>query len=82
MVREHRFEDLADIDIDGAGFTVGIEHFPLGPSGPFIRVNTGAIELIVRGHATDIIAMSDAFSKVRKVLDEKPSKKTKKKASL
>lgn len=80
MAREHRFEDLADIDIDGAALTVGIEHFPLGPSGPFIRVNTGAIELIVRGHATDIIAMSDAFSKVRKVL-EKPSKKTKKKAS-
>lgn len=75
MAREHRFEDLADIDIDGAALTVGIEHFPLGPSGPFIRVNTGAIELIVRGHATDIIAMSDAFSKVRKVLERASKKK-------
>ena len=64
----------------GAAFTLGIEHFPLGPSGPFIRINTGAVEVLIRGHATDIIAMSDAFAEVRKVL-EKPRKKDKKRAS-
>lgn len=67
-LKEHSFEELEDFDIDGAGVTVGVEHFPLGPAGPFIRINTGAVEIVIRGHATDIDALTDAFIVLRKRL--------------
>lgn len=66
--REYRFEEIEDFDIDGAAVTVGIEHFPLGASGPCIRVNTGAIEVSIRGHYTDVSALANAFEKLRKKL--------------
>lgn len=66
--KAHSFEDLADFDIDGAAFAVGVEHFPLGPPGPFIRINTGAIEVLIRGHHTDVEEMIDALILVRKEL--------------
>lgn len=66
--REYRFEEVEDFDIDGAAFTVGIERFPLGPAGPCIRINTGALDLTIRGHFTDIDVMIEGLEKVRKRL--------------
>lgn len=66
--KKHRLQEVADFDIDGAGVTVCVEHFPLGPAGPCIRINTGAIEVLIRGHATDIDDLADAFEKLRKRL--------------
>lgn len=66
--KEYRFEEVDDFDIDGAAFTVGVERFPLGPAGPCIRINTGALDLTIRGHFTDIDAMIEGLEKVRKRL--------------
>ena len=68
MGKDYRFEEVSDFDIDSAAFTVGVERFPLGPAGPCIRINTGALELIIRGHFTDIDAMIEGLEKVRKRL--------------
>lgn len=39
----NRLEVVADIDIDGAVFEVGVQHYAIGTAGAGIRIDTGAI---------------------------------------
>lgn len=66
--KKHRFEDFADFDIDGAAVQVGLQHFPIGQSGPFIRINTGAIELVISAHETDIDNLIDGLKAARRAM--------------
>jgi hypothetical protein len=66
--RPNHFEVFADIDIDGAALRVGLLHYALGPPGPAMQVNAGAVEVQIRAHITDIDAMIDALKAARKKL--------------
>jgi hypothetical protein len=65
---ENRIDVLADFDIDGAVFQIGIQHYALGPPGPVILVDSGPIALTVRAHITDIDTMLAALVEGRKKL--------------
>lgn len=64
----NRFEAFADIDIDSAVLQVGLQHCAIGPAGPAMRVNAGAVEVQIRAHISDIDAMIDALKAARKKL--------------
>lgn len=65
-VPENRFEVFFDSDIDGAVLQVGLLHAVIGPPRPAIRVGTGAVEITVNGHHSDIDTMIDALKAVRR----------------
>lgn len=67
---ELRFESIADMDVDGAALEVGIQHYPIGPARPMIRVNTGALELSFNVHHGDISDMIAALKIVQKHLQK------------
>lgn len=67
-VDPNRFEAFADFDTDGAAFRVGLQHYAIGPAGPAIQINTGALEIQFRAHITDIDAMIDGLKQARKAL--------------
>lgn len=64
----NRFEVFADIDIDGAVMQVGLKHYAIGPPGPAFHFGTGAIEVTICGHITDVDTMIEALEKGRKKL--------------
>lgn len=64
----YHFEPLADIDVDGAVFQVGVHHYPIGPARPGFIVNAGAIEIRFNAHHTDIDAMIEALKSARRKL--------------
>lgn len=64
----NRLEVLADIDLDGAVMQVGIKHHAFGPPGPALHFNTGAIDVTICGHISDIDEMIRALEKARKKL--------------
>lgn len=66
----NRFEAFVDFDTDGAAFQVGLQHFAIGPAGPAIRINTGALELKYTAHLSDIDSLIDGLKKARKRLRE------------
>jgi len=61
-----RFEEFADFDIDGAMVRVGLQHYPIGAPGPCITINTGAVEVVIRAHESDIDTLIDGFKAARK----------------
>lgn len=68
VVPENWFEVFYDSDIDGAVLQVGLLHAPIGPPRPAIRVGTGAVEITVNGHHTDIDTMIEALKAARRRL--------------
>lgn len=65
---ELRFELIVDTDVDSAVLQIGIQHYPLGPSRPMIRVNTGALELSLNVDSRDIAEIIAALKVVQKRL--------------
>lgn len=63
---EARFEAFADFDADGAAVQVGLQHFVIGPPGPAIRINTGALEIQFTAHITDIDTLIDGLKQARR----------------
>lgn len=61
----NRFEMIAETDIDGAVLQVSIQHHMVGPAGPGIRVNTGAVKLTIAGQLSDIDTMIEALLEAR-----------------
>jgi len=70
---ELRFETTFDEDVDGAVLQVGLLHYPIGPARPAIRINTGAVELTLNVHSTDIDTLI-AGLKAAKKLQKKTSR--------
>lgn len=62
----NRFEQFAETDVDGAVLRIGLEHYVAGPPSPAILINTGAVELTFRAHASDIDLIIDAFKAARR----------------
>lgn len=65
---ENRFDIITDADIDSATLQVGIQHYMIGPPRPAMRINTGAVEIMINGHHTDIDTIIDGFKAVKKLL--------------
>ena len=63
-----RFEEFADFDVDGACVHIGLEHYPIGPARPAIRINAGAVEVRCHVHHTDIDAMIDGLKAAKREL--------------
>ena len=64
----HRFEEIADLDVDGAVVQIGLEHFPIGPARPAIWINTGAVEVRFNVHHTDIDTLIDGLKAAKREL--------------
>lgn len=71
MTDQNRFEALADIDVDGAAFQVGLSHYAFSPSRAGFRFNAGAVEVIVNVHHTDIDEMIKALRRAKNALAKK-----------
>jgi hypothetical protein len=69
-VSENRFEILADVDVDGAVFQVGVEHYVLGPPRPAFHVGGGAVNVTVNVHRGDIDVMISALKQAKKLIDK------------
>ena len=65
---KNRFEPFTDIDIDGAVFQVGLQHCMIGPPRTAMHIGTGAIEITICMHCTDIDSVIDALNTARKKL--------------
>lgn len=67
-VPENRFDVVTDADIDGAAIQVGLQHYMIGPPRPAMRINTGAVEITINGHHSDIDRIIDGFKTVKRLL--------------
>lgn len=67
---ENRFEPLADIDVDCAVFQVGVQHYVFGPPDPTILIGTGALELKIRVHISDIDPMIEALTEAKAKIEK------------
>jgi hypothetical protein len=65
---ENRFDVIVDSDIDGAVLQVGLQHSMIGPPRPAIRVHTGAVEIVLNAHHTDIDTLIDGLKAARRLL--------------
>ena len=68
LMTENRFDIITDADIDGAVIQVGLQHFVIGPPRPAMRIGTGAVEIIINGHFSDIDTLIDGFKAVKRLL--------------
>ena len=67
---ENRFEPLADIDVDGAVFQVGIHHYVFGPARPAIHFGTGCVDITINVHRGDIDTMVNALKRAARQIDK------------
>lgn len=60
------FEDVADFDVDSAVVSVGLHHYVIGPPRPGFYVATGAVEVSINFHESDIDALIDTFKAIKR----------------
>lgn len=66
---KNRFEEIANLDVDGAVLRVGIQHYASGvPSDPSIEINAGAVAVTICLFPGDLTKIIDALKAARKQL--------------
>lgn len=68
------FEEVVDFDVDSAVVRAGLHHYVIGPPRPGFLVATGAVDVSINFHESDIDALIDTFKAIkRKMAAQRPS---------
>lgn len=67
------FEDVADFDVDSAIVRAGLHHYAFGPPRPGFLVATGAVDVSINFHESDIDTLIDTFKAIKRNLATLPA---------